>query len=168
MEGKILVAYASKYGATAEIAEKIGETLREAGLQVDVTPVDKVGDVSSYNAFIIGSAVYIGLWRKKAVKFIQANEEALADKPVWIFSSGPTGEEEDDAFMDGGNLPKKLKDVAALIKPRGIVIFRGAVDLEKLKGLEKWMIKKAKGSLGDFRDWEAVTSWAKEIAASLR
>ena len=38
----ILVAYASKYGATAEIAEKIGEVLRQSSLDVSVLSVEKV------------------------------------------------------------------------------------------------------------------------------
>ncbi len=173
MGQKVLIAYGSKHGATGEIAEKIGEALREAGLTVDVTPVGQVGDVSTYDAFVVGSGAYIGMWRKDAVKFVLKNEETLAGKPVWIFSSGPTGEGEDDAFMDKGNLPKKLKDAAARIKPRGIIIFKGAIESDRLKGLEKWMISRVEkskdaSSLGDFRDWEAIASWAKEIAAALR
>ena len=91
MNTQILVAYATKYGATAEIAEKIGQVLREAGLRTDVLPVDRVSDLSPYQAVVLGSAVYIGKWRKEAVKFLQANEKALAEKLVWLFSSGPTG-----------------------------------------------------------------------------
>jgi menaquinone-dependent protoporphyrinogen oxidase len=174
MDGKVLVAYGSKYGATAEIAEKIGEVLREAGLAVDVMSADQAGDATTYNAFIIGSGVYMGQWKKDAVNFVLANEKALAEKPVWIFSSGPTGETEkvENAFMNEANLPKKLLDVAARIKPRGIVIFKGAVQSEKLRGFTKWIIKRVENSkeettLGDFRDWPAITAWAKQIAASL-
>lgn len=171
MEGKVLVAYGSKYGSTAEIAEKIGETLRQAGLLADVSPVGKVGDLSTYNAFVIGSGVYIGLWRKDAVKFVLSNEKTLAEKPVWIFSSGPTGQD-DDAFMNDANLPKKLKDVAARIKPRDIVIFKGAVESERMSGFDKWIIKKVEASkevttLGDFRQWDVITAWANKIAAAL-
>jgi menaquinone-dependent protoporphyrinogen oxidase len=174
MEGKVLVAYGSKYGATKEIAEKIGETLTGAGLQVDVMAADQVSEVSSYNAFVIGSGVYIGLWQKDAVKFVVANEKTLTGKPVWFFSSGPTGANEkvENAFMPGDNLPRKLKDVAARINPRGIIIFKGAVESERLKGFSKWIIKRVEASkdettLGDFRDWEVIASWAQEIAAAL-
>ena len=66
MDKQVLVAYATKYGATAEIAEKIGEVLRQAGLPTDVLPVDRVGDLSAYKAVVLGSAVYIGQWRKEA------------------------------------------------------------------------------------------------------
>ena len=66
MEDKVLVAYATKYGATAEIAEKIGQVLRETGMAVDVEPADRVGDLSSYRAVVLGSGVYVGRWRKEA------------------------------------------------------------------------------------------------------
>ena len=92
MDKNILVAYASKYGATKEIAEKIGEVLRQADLQADVLPVDGIHDISPYQAVILGSAVYVGKWQKEAVEFLQTYENILADRPVWLFSSGPTGE----------------------------------------------------------------------------
>ena len=95
MDKQVLVAYATKHGATAEIAEKIGQVLRQAGLRTDVLPADPAfgrSDLVAYKAVVLGSAVYIGRWRKEAVKFLQANEAALAEKPVWLFSSGPTGE----------------------------------------------------------------------------
>ncbi len=92
MDKQVLVAYASKYGATEEIAERIGEVLRQAGLRTDVLPTDRVSDLAHYQAIVLGSAVYIGKWRKEAVKFLKANEKMLAGRPVWLFSSGPTGE----------------------------------------------------------------------------
>ena len=88
MDKAILVTYASKYGATREIAEKIGEDLRLAGLGVDVLPVDDVRELDPYKAVILGSAVYIGKWQKEAEVFLKANEQSLADRPTWIFSSG--------------------------------------------------------------------------------
>ncbi len=91
MDRKILVTYASKYGATAEIAEKIGAVLRQAGLPADVEPVDRIRDLNPYQAVILGSAIYIGKWQKEAAAFLQAHAETLADRPVWLFSSGPTG-----------------------------------------------------------------------------
>jgi menaquinone-dependent protoporphyrinogen oxidase len=86
MDKQVLVAYATKYGATAEIAEKIGQVLRQAGLRADVLPVDRVKDLTPYDAVVVGSAVYTGQWRKTAVKFLQANETALARRQVWLFS----------------------------------------------------------------------------------
>ena len=91
MISKILVTYATQYGATAEIAEKIGAVLRRAGLQADIVPVDSTRNLNDYQAVILGSGVYIGQWNKKAAAFLKANEKSLAQRPVWLFSSGPTG-----------------------------------------------------------------------------
>ena len=79
MNKKVLVAYASKYGATGEIAEKIGEILNQAGLQTDVFPVKQVKDLALYGVVILGSAVYYGRWRKGAVKFLKKNEAAIIE-----------------------------------------------------------------------------------------
>jgi menaquinone-dependent protoporphyrinogen oxidase len=168
MNKQILVAYATKYGATAEIAEKIGEVLQQAGLQVDVLPADRARDLSNYQAVVLGSAVYIGRWRKEAVEFLKANETLLADKPVWLFSSGPTGEGDPVELMQGWRFPGKLQPIADRIGPRDIAAFHGAVDVNKLNLIEKWMIKNVKAPAGDFRDWDAVTSWATAIANELQ
>lgn len=169
MDKKILVAYASKYGATKEIAEKIVAVLREAGLEVDVLPVDRIRDVTPYKAVILGSAVYVGRWQKEAVKFLQANERILAERPVWIFSSGPTGEGDAVELVEGVRLPAELQPVTDRIQPRDIAVFHGYINPDKINFIEKWAIKSlVKKPFGDFRDWNAITAWAKSIAESLK
>ena len=59
---KILVAYASKHGSTTGIAEGIAAKLRAADHEVDVGSVTDVADVGTYDAYVIGSAVYYGGW----------------------------------------------------------------------------------------------------------
>jgi menaquinone-dependent protoporphyrinogen oxidase len=108
MDIKVLVAYATKKGATAEIAEEIGRVFQQAGLLTDVLPTDRVTDLSPYKAVVLGSAVYIGQWQKKAAAFLQANEEKLAELPVWLFSSGPTGKGDPAQLMNGWRFPKAL------------------------------------------------------------
>jgi menaquinone-dependent protoporphyrinogen oxidase len=168
MDKQVLVAYATKYGATAEIAEKIGEVLREASLPVEVFPADRVGDLGDYKAVVLGSAVYIGQWRKAATKFLKANETALADKPVWLFSSGPPGEGDPVELAQGWRFPGRLQPIADRIGPRDIALFHGAVDINKLSFFEKWMLKNVQTPAGDFRDWEAINAWATAIAEELR
>ncbi|MEJ2739485.1 MAG: flavodoxin domain-containing protein [Dehalococcoidia bacterium] len=167
MENGVLVVYASKYGATAEIAEKIGDVLRQKGIEVNVSPVVGAGDPASYKAVILGSAAYIGQWRKEAVKFLNANEKSLAEKPVWIFSSGPTAEGDPIELVKGWRFPEKLKPVIDSIKPRDITVFHGVLDIDKMNFIEKFMINKVKAPLGDFRDWDSITSWANMIAGEL-
>ncbi|MBU1660124.1 MAG: flavodoxin domain-containing protein [Chloroflexi bacterium] len=168
MDIQVLVAFATKYGATAEIAEKIGQVLREAGLRTDVLSMDRVGDLTPYQAVVLGSAVYIGLWRKEAATFLKSNEKALTERSVWLFSSGPTGEGELAELTEGWRFPKSLQLVADRIQPRDITIFHGDVDMKKLNFIEKWMVKNVETSLGDFRDWDAITSWATAIADVLK
>jgi menaquinone-dependent protoporphyrinogen oxidase len=167
MDKKVLVTYASKYGATSEIAEKIAEVLGQAGLQVDLKPVKEARDSSPYGAVVLGSAVYIGAWQKDAEKFLKKNEQALSKIPVWIFSSGPTGEGDPAELLQGWTFPEKLKPVAERIQPREMVIFHGAVEMEKLPAMYRWMLKNVQAGIGDFRDWEAITSWASSIADEL-
>jgi menaquinone-dependent protoporphyrinogen oxidase len=164
---KILVAYATKYGATAGIAEKIGEVLGRAGLDAEVLPIAKAGDPSDYSAVILGSGVYIGQWRKEAAAFLTANEKTLARRPVWLFSSGPTGTGDPVEIMEGWRFPEKHQPIADRIRPRGIAVFHGALDADKLNLAEKLAVKMVKAPFGDFRDWEAVTVWAQGIAKEL-
>jgi menaquinone-dependent protoporphyrinogen oxidase len=168
MDEKVLVAYGTKYGATAEIAEKIGEVLRQAGLPADVLPADRAGDLGAYKAVVLGSAVYIGQWRKEAAKFLKDNEQALAGKPVWLFSSGPTDEGDPEELVQGWRFPGKLQPIADRIQPRDIAVFHGAVDADKLNFIERWMLKNVQSPIGDFRDWDAITSWAAGIAEELK
>jgi menaquinone-dependent protoporphyrinogen oxidase len=167
MDIKVLVAYATKKGATAEIAEEIGRVLQQAGLLTDILPTDRVTDLSLYKAVVLGSAVYIGQWQKKAAAFLQANEEKLAELPVWLFSSGPTGKGDPVQLMNGWRFPKALQPIADRIHTRDIAVFHGVLDMKKLNLAEKWMIKNVKAPLGDFRDWEAINAWARAISDAL-
>jgi len=168
MEAKVLVAYASKYGGTAEIAEKIGEAINGAGVQADVLEVSEVKDVTPYQAVVLGSAVYIGQWRKSAVKFVQKTEARLAERMVWLFSSGPVEEGDPVEKLDGWRLPEKIKPQVERIHPRDIIVFHGSVNLDKMNAFERYMFEHAKEPVGDFRDWEAIKAWAEGIAAEVK
>ncbi len=168
MNKRILVAYASKYGSTQEIAEKIAGVLRQDGLQVDVLPVPTVGDLRPYEAVILGSAVYIGKWMKSACAFMMEQEKALAERPVWIFSSGPTGEGDAVGLLDGWQLPADQQSVVGRIQPRAVTVFHGNIDVDRVNWIEKTSVKALKKPFGDFRDWDAITSWAASISESLR
>ena len=168
MNTQVLVAYATKYGATAEIADKIGQVLRQAGLRTDVLLTDQVSELHSYKAVVLGSAVYIGRWRKKAATFLKTNEKVLAEQLVWLFSSGPTGEGDPKALMQDWQFPKVLQPIADRIRPEDIAVFHGAMNMKKLNLIEKWMLKNVKAPLGDFRDWDAIASWGTAISTVLK
>jgi menaquinone-dependent protoporphyrinogen oxidase len=171
---KVLVAYASKYGATEGIAQRIGERLRSSGLEVDVSRCKDVDAASRYDAYVVGSAAYIGKWRKDARKFVQRNAEELDAYPVWLFSSGPVGTATVDA--EGRDVlaeaaPKEFAEFDGLIHPRGRQVFFGAFHPDKIRGgdrLATWLpAVKDLLPAGDFRDWDAIDAWASSIADEL-
>ena len=158
----ILVAYASKHGATEGIAQHIARSLNEAGREADARSVTDVLELEAPEAVVIGSAVYAGSWRKEAVEFIDAHADEFARLPVWLFSSGRLGEQ----VADDEEQPKQLAEIRARISPRGHKMFFGALDAGKLSFGERMLIKAVKAPEGDFRDWDEIARWAKEIARS--
>ena len=88
---KLLIAVSSKHGSTREIAGSIGETVREAGIEVDVVDAQDVESVAPYDAVIVGSAVHWGRWMGPARDLVNGSADALRTRPVWLFSSGPLG-----------------------------------------------------------------------------
>ncbi len=169
MDKQILVAYATTYGATREIASRIGDTLRQAGLPVDVLPVDQVHDVSAYSSIILGSGVYINQWNKAAASFLKSNEKVMTNRRVWLFSSGPTGEGDPVKLLDGWHLPTGLQPIADRILPCDIIVFHGYINPHKINPLQKFVIKNIlKKPFGDFRDWNTIDAWANSIAVELK
>lgn len=168
MEKKILVVYGSKYGATEEIANHIGLLLNKAGLKTDVLKADKTIDSSPYAGVIIGSAVYIGLWRENVTRFVKRQLTALETKPVYVFVSGPLGEGDPNQLVEGWFFPKMIKPYIDRIQPKSVVAFGGKIDSEKLTGLERWMMKKTNSPTGDFRNWEEIDRWVLSIIDELK
>ncbi len=167
---KAVVVYASKYGSTRGIAEFIAEKLRQA----EVRHVGEVQNPDDYDAFVIGSAVYMMHWLKEATEFVTRNRALLANRPVWLFSSGPLGTETKDA--QGQDLrtvsePKEIVEFRELIKPRDHRVFFGALDSGKL-GFGHRMLRKLPAARnlfpeGDFRDWNDIEKWAISIFRAL-
>ncbi len=168
MTNSILIAYATKYGSTAEIAEKIGQTLRDIGWRTDVRAAEEVRDLNGYQAVIVGSAVYAGTWRKEAVDLLTAYEAELAQRPVWFFSSGPTGTGDPSELMKGWRFPEAQRPIADRVQPRDIAFFHGFINLKRLNLAEKLLVKGIKAPTGDSRDWNSITAWAANIAATLK
>lgn len=160
---RVLVTAASRHGATAEIATIIGQTLTGAGLEVDVKPIRTLEGVAGYNAVILGSGVYIGRWMPEATEFVQRHAVELAARPVWLFSSGPTGSPELKPEAD----PIGIMELVASIKARGHRTFAGRLDKGRLGIGERLLVGAVHAPEGDFRDPEAITAWAGEIAGEL-
>lgn len=166
---KVLITYASKYGATAQIAEKIGETLSKNNIEVSIIPVTKVKSLSAFSAIILGSAIYAGRWQKDAVDFLNIHEPVLCSRPFWIFSSGPIGKGDPQKLTKDNNPPPYVKGIIDRIKPRDVTVFHGNIDFKKLNFFEKFIVKRiVKEPLGDFRDWKMITLWAETIYKYLK
>ena len=171
---RILVVYASKYGSTRGIAERIADSLNESGQQAAAVPASKAGMLDGYDAFVIGSAAYMGSWLTEAAGFVRRNAALLRAKPVWLFSSGPIGTATVDAQgrdVREATVPKEIAEFRSSIEPRDHHVFFGAFDHTKLNFTHRlvYALPAMKSLLtdGDFRDWDEIDSWAKEIAAVL-
>ena len=170
----VLVVYGSRYGATRGIAERLAEILRSCGHQVDVQEGSALVDAKPYDAYVIGSAAYQGSWLKGPVEFVMRHIDLLADRPVWLFSSGPLGTSPtDDKGRDLLEMtrPSQFAELEDALAPRDMRVFYGALDPDRLHFLDKMVRRLPTGRrllpAGDFRDWGAVDAWAREIAADL-
>ena len=170
----ILVAYASRHGATGEIAGRIAENLREAGQDAVALPVQDVDDVSDYEGFVLGSATYLGHWLKDATAFVKGNQDLLARRPVWLFSSGPLGTQLTDikgVDLRAAASPAELRSLLEAIHPREHHVFFGVLDPGRLGFTERSMrrLPAARAMLpaGDFRSWDEIQDWAYGIAKEM-
>ncbi len=159
----VLVAYASKHGSTQGIAQRISQKLAQMGKQAEARSIDTVNDPGSYEAFVIGSAIYYGSWMKEATEWVHRNQVILATRPTWMFSVGPLGVD----FMDDEQQPKEKAEFQESIKPRDHQVFFGALDHHKLAYTERMMAKAVRAPEGDYRNWEAIDTWAESIARDL-
>jgi menaquinone-dependent protoporphyrinogen oxidase len=170
----VLVAYASKHGATKGIAEFIADRLGRLGARAQALPIRSVHDLTGYDAVVIGSAVYYGFWLKEAARFVRRNGAVLAERPVWLFSSGPLGTEAKDAQgqdLRATSVPKIIAEFNDAIGPRDHRVFFGALNRRKLgiaeRAVAKMPASKALLPEGDFRDWADISDWATGIARAL-
>ncbi|MGA4837571.1 flavodoxin domain-containing protein [Streptomyces sp. G45] len=159
----VLVAHGSTYGSTAELARTVGDTLREAGLAVDVRSADAIRDLTPYGAVVLGGALYAGRWQHGARRFARRHRRALVRRPVWLFSSGPLDASATERDVPA---PPSVRRLTLRLGARGHATFGGCLD-ERARGRVAQMIVKS-GKGGDFRDFAAVSAWADGIARELR
>ena len=172
----VLVAYATRHGATQGIAERVRDVLGRAGLDVRIIQAGSVKAIAGYDAFVIGSAAYVFHWQKEAIDLVRRNRKTLNGKPVWLFSSGPLGTEALDAKGRDQKvvaIPKEIAELRAAVGARDHRVFFGAYARDqKPVGLAERFVSlmpAAREGLpeGDFRDWPEIEAWAAGIAADL-
>jgi menaquinone-dependent protoporphyrinogen oxidase len=165
---KVLVAVGSHLGSTTAIGERIGAILRDAGLDVSVQAAENAGPAADYEAFVIGGGTYAGRWHPDAVAFVRRHVDVLTGRPVWLFSSGPLG---DAGASAPPHDPVEMAELARIVRARDHPVFAGAhdrshVDQSDLSRIEKFVANRFISS-GDWRDWEAIETWARGIAHEL-
>ena len=163
---RVLVAYGSKHGSTAEIAERIGDALRAGGHQVEVESAGAVGEIEPYDAVVLGSAVYGGRWRRDARGLLRRLRAGSGERALWLFSSGPTGDDEPDP-SNRWHLPTKVRKAGESLGARDQVVFGGRVPPEPGNFMERSMLKNTPEEQRDCRDFEAIAAWAQGISREL-
>ena len=184
---RALIVYASRHGATAGIAERIGEVLRSNAVDAVVLPATENLDQRDFDAYVVGSGVYMGSWLKDGIEYLERNVETLKTRPTWLFSSGPIPNSSKEVPLDedpyGGALGpadgpgsggrKRIERVAELIGVRDHKILQGAYDPnDPPKAISERlarMMPAVKSILpeGDFRQWDVIDAWATEIADAI-
>jgi menaquinone-dependent protoporphyrinogen oxidase len=156
---RVLVAYGSRHGSTAEIAEAIAVTLRARGVATDVAPAAQVPDVGPYRHVVVGAAVYLLRWHPDVLEFLHAHERALASRHVWFFESGPLDDRPETRVRE---LPGPAAALADRIVIHSHATFGGCLQPGTDGVLEQLMT--VGGLVGDYREWDRIRAWAEDIA----
>lgn len=169
---KVLLAYASAHGSTAEVAQRIGKTLSAQGLDVTVVPVQTVSSVADYDVFVCGTPVHAGTWLPEMTNFLKSFRGQLANKPVYFFITCIRVMEQHgyEHVMEFYMIPEVLQK----LNVRDTVAFAGKLDLKEVDWNERWTLAaRYDGSTwpsnfdGDFREWPKIDTWAEKIAADI-
>jgi menaquinone-dependent protoporphyrinogen oxidase len=169
----ILVAYASWAGSTAEVAEAVAGELRAGGSVVDVRPAREVTDLTPYGAVVLGGAVRAGRLHADASRFVARHRDGLVGLPVAYFVACLTMKSDtaesraaSDKFLNG------LRERFPEVKPAAVGLFGGALkcDAESLSKLplgQRLVLTAMKKMAGDYRDWDAIKQWARDVRSTL-
>ena len=163
----VLVAYASRHGATRGVAERICERLHEAGLEADLRGVEHDGELPPGCAVVLGSPVYDQRWPPEADAFVQRHLPVLAERPLWIFSVGTFGDRRRGIGRLMTREPRGIDELREATRPRDYRVFAGVIRREQWPLPSRMLYHAFGGHLGDNRDWADIEVWADEIAAAL-
>ena len=162
MSAPILVAYATRYGSTQEVAEAVAATLRERGIAVDIGPMREVRGLEGYRAVVLGAPLYMFRWHKDALHFLASHRAALTARPVAIFALGPFHADEKEFQAVGEQLEKELAKFPWLT-PTAITIFGGKFDPQKLTFPYNLIPALKNMPASDARDWTVIRGWANDL-----
>ena len=164
---RVLVGYASRFGSTRDIANRVGSALRASGVDVDVCSVSEIANIDRYDAVVFGGGVYDGSWTTDATELMRRQATTLASKPLWLFSVGSFG---DRHPLVGGLIkkePKAIGEIEQTLHPRDYRVFAGVIALDHWPAWGRLLFKAFGGHDGDNRQWPDIDAWAEEIACGL-
>jgi menaquinone-dependent protoporphyrinogen oxidase len=165
MSTKILVAYATRTGSTAEVAEAIARRLCEAGLSAEVRPVADVAGVEGYFGAVLGSAIRYSSWLPEMTDFLSANRDALAVMPVAFYSMHMLSLGDDPAAK--AERTKYTAQARQAVTPVDEAFFAGKIDPARLSLFDRLAVRLVKSPVGDRRDWTRIWEWAAALAPKL-
>jgi menaquinone-dependent protoporphyrinogen oxidase len=163
---RILIAYASRTGSTAEIARAVAKELEAMGFGVVVGEIDTVSSISGFDAVVIGTPVYMGNPGKSVGKFVTRFREGLGNVPVAAFAVGmaPVDSKVGSVDIVRENLQKSLHPLRAV----ATTVFAGRLDPDRMSFMDRIMTRLMGVQTGDFRDWDAIALWARNLPAVLK
>ncbi|GAA5262083.1 flavodoxin domain-containing protein [Methanocalculus sp. MC3] len=164
MNGRILVAYATRAGSTAGVAGAVTEVLRDAGYDVDLSLLNSDLIPEHYDAVILGGPIYMGAMRE-VEEYVHAHHAALESRFKAAFAVGMSFVEDDEEKRAVAR--DALSKAISPFEPAHLGYFAGKTDPAKLSFLQKVALKVVSSPIGDFRDYEAIKAWALEVSRDL-
>lgn len=177
---KLLVAYATWTGATREVAEKIGDSLKLNGLEVEVRPAKEVKQVNGFDAVVLGTSIHASQSVGAFQKFLTNFSQELTTLPVAFFVvCANMMEDKEENREETLSWLKKVTDKYPNVQPISIGLFGGAVITESveytkvnffIKRVIQSMKQKMEEDYGrsDFRDWEKIENWSTSLAREIQ
>jgi menaquinone-dependent protoporphyrinogen oxidase len=173
---KVLVVYGTRWGGTVDIAEKIGQVIKDKGYSVDVVDAKKsLQRVDLYDLVIVGSGIRADKWTKETIAFLERNAELLVNKKTALFVSCQMADGGKEAQDKAKKLYLEKTAEQYGLKPVAFGFFGGFLDFSKSHGLfVDILIRVNRNSLRkngldtrkvrDTRDWKSIEAWAREVA----
>ena len=168
---RILIAYSSRYGSTADVAKAIGKVLEKHGNMVDIKNVEDSIEIKGYDSIVIGSAINYDHWMPEAHNFLLKNEAYLSEIPVaYFFTCLVLSQKTDKTLRKAEGYADKIRQLSSKVNPISVQEFAGALNYKKMSFFHRTIMKSVMAVIGvkegDYRDWKAIESWANSLKKS--
>ncbi|OGO67758.1 MAG: hypothetical protein A2Z37_02100 [Chloroflexi bacterium RBG_19FT_COMBO_62_14] len=166
MSTKVLVAFATRYSSTQEVAEAVAASLQESGGAVDLQLLREVRTLAGYSAPVMGAPLFMLRWHKDALGFLSRHREGLMERSVAVFALGPVHEPYDEQKRKDSRAQLD-RELARFIwfKPIAIEMFGGKYDPALLRFPISTLA--GKGPASDLGNRKAIRGWASDLSRKL-